>query len=736
MSNYNFSNTLDGLNNIDANDINTDNIVTDYLTVNINSAVPLVTPYTTNTNQIASCAFVQDAFVNNLLGYAKLNPPTTQTFTGTNTFGVLNANTPTIATNSTRVATTAYVKSNLLNYGLLAPGTAQTFSGENIFDTLRATTPATSTNSTIVATTAYVKSNLANYVTTNTTQTITGNKTFDGTTTLNNLFVSNYVDLTLTTYENQFFGDIYGYRGIVCQNGLYIKDSPGPGANTYALIDTSGNISSTSTISATGNITSNTGIISSNSSDQISIRDPTNNAPSTISQTGNTLTIGAISSNVSPQTTLTLATRSATNAYSVLLSGNTTNLNLGTNSNTTNIQSPNLNISSTSITTALGTTNITGGFLNISNPTTFNDNVAFNLATSMNNTFTFYDGSNATQFDQNGVNLNIYTTGGGIKLGSGFTDNIVCSTNRAYLQGSGGNTIDINGTQATIGGFSVPKITTQPITSSNTNEIASTAFVKNQGYATTIALNNYALLTATQTFTGQQTFSAIIPTAPILIKNTTSTKSGGFIISGNTSYNSINNTDDFAVIAFGSGVNTGILNLTTWAAGSCGIKIDNTSIKFNAGLTCNYHTLSPVPALGVFDIGYNWFVAGATFTNWVGNTGSSPGNVATITFDGIGPRELGTWLVDIVLSTGVVSAPQSYLIWTTVGPANGVYNDTCCHSNDYGLYNSIGVQSLRMSFVLIVTTIPTTYYLNYNRIGGSGLSENKTNSKISFTRMG
>ncbi len=33
MSNYNFTVTLDGLNNINANDIDTDNIVTDYLTV-------------------------------------------------------------------------------------------------------------------------------------------------------------------------------------------------------------------------------------------------------------------------------------------------------------------------------------------------------------------------------------------------------------------------------------------------------------------------------------------------------------------------------------------------------------------------------------------------------------------------------------------------------------------------------------------------------------------------------
>ena len=34
MSNYNFSVTLDGLNNVNANDINTYNIVTDYIKVN------------------------------------------------------------------------------------------------------------------------------------------------------------------------------------------------------------------------------------------------------------------------------------------------------------------------------------------------------------------------------------------------------------------------------------------------------------------------------------------------------------------------------------------------------------------------------------------------------------------------------------------------------------------------------------------------------------------------------
>ena len=43
------------------------------------TSVPLVTPYTTNSNQTASCAFVQDAFANNLLYYVTLN--TNQTIT-------------------------------------------------------------------------------------------------------------------------------------------------------------------------------------------------------------------------------------------------------------------------------------------------------------------------------------------------------------------------------------------------------------------------------------------------------------------------------------------------------------------------------------------------------------------------------------------------------------------------------------------------------------------------------
>ena len=291
----------------------------------------------------------------------------------------------------------------------------------------------------------------------------------------------------------------------------------------------------------------------------------------------------------------------------------------------------------------------------------------------------------------------------------------------------------LNGTQTFIGSHNFP---TQAV-ANNSTLCATTAFVKNQGYATTASLSSYALLTATQTFTGQQTFTDIIPTSPILIKNTTSTKSGGFIISGNTSYNSINNTDDFAVIAFGSGINTGILNLTTWAAGSCGIKIDATSIKFNAGLSCNYNTLTPVPALNVYDIGYSWLIAGATFTAWTGFT--TPQNVATINWNGIGPRNKGVWRVDIILTTQNTTPPISMLIWTDVSGTDDTLNLTCMHMEDKGAYGGgVQAQIMRMSFNLEVTTIPSTYYLNYRRLSGSGtgLSADTVNSRITFTRIG
>ena len=351
----------------------------------------------------------------------------------------------------------------------------------------------------------------------------------------------------------------------------------------------------------------------------------------------------------------------------------------------------------------------------------------------MNNTFTFNDGANATQFDQNGVNLTVYSTGG-IKLGSGFSDNIVCTSNRAYLQGTIGNTIDINGTQATIGGTSVPKITTQPLAASNTNEIATTQWSKSQlaSYAPLTNLNNYALLSGTQNFTGANTF---ISPLSITIKNSTSANSGGLLISDVGAYNGINNAGDFAVVGFGPTIDNGTLNLTTWANSSCGIKIDNDTIKYNAPFTCNYNTLTPLPTKTNNDIGYIWQIPGSAFPNWT--TFTTPQNIATMVFNGAGNYTKGVWQVNIVLSTECINAPNSRLIWTTVSSTSNDLTKYCTYENSATLFGILGVQIMKLSFILNVTTTPSTYYLNYVRTNGvgSGLNELKTNSHIEFTRI-
>ena len=90
-------------------------------------------------------------------------------------------------------------------------------------------------------------------------------------------------------------------------------------------------------------------------------------------------------------------------------------------------------------------------------------------------------------------------------------------------------------------------------------------------------------------------FKDVTPTVPVIIKNTVSSNNGGMLVSGAGSYNFINSPGDFSVIGFGPTLGTGVLTLTTFANGYCGIKIDNSTIKHNAPFSCWYYTLPTVP---------------------------------------------------------------------------------------------------------------------------------------------
>lgn len=87
MSNYNFAPTLDGLNNIDGNNINSNTLITDYLTVNLGSSVPTADP-SSNNNTIASTAYVTNAISNTSSNYVDLTSQ--QTITGEKTFSNTN----------------------------------------------------------------------------------------------------------------------------------------------------------------------------------------------------------------------------------------------------------------------------------------------------------------------------------------------------------------------------------------------------------------------------------------------------------------------------------------------------------------------------------------------------------------------------------------------------------------------------------------------------------------------
>ena len=811
MSNYNFVSTLDGLNNINADDVNSDNIVTDYLTVNINSSVPLITPHTANTNQIASCAFVQNAFSNNLLNYALLNPPTLQTFTGTNVFGVLQANTSTIATNSTRVATTAYVKSNLLNYGLLNP-TTQTFTGLNNFPT-----QLTSDNSTLSATTAYVKSNLLNYG------------------LLNPLTIQTWGNIT-TPIDNRWYGNTFSYASIESVNGFYVKSVPGPTASTYASINSLGNISTTSTIDSIGIISSDTGFniprisplttINNNgtisqtstgtnslfnttftgTSNQINIKAFVNTGPSTISQNEGTLTISAVTNNVTPRTSLILATRNLSNGGCVLFNGNSTSLNIGTNTvtlnlqaiTTTNISSPTFNVTSTTVNltgnnsftatqATIGGTSVpkitiqpaigsntneiastkfvkdqlyitataligyaqlaaTQIFTGINTFAQGAGNVIFNGGTLYNDTV---GGASSSFMTQSG---SVCTIGNNHDLGSVTLstrtnlgvprDNVYAiNGNQAGLRGNSNNTIDITGTQATIGGTSVPLITTQPNSiTSNNNEIASTKFVRDQAYITASSLTPYALLTANQTFTGTQTCVAANNVLPIKIKTQLTGYtgfSGGSLITDSGAFNGINDPGNYSVIAFGTAINTGgVLTLTTHSSTNCGIKITNSSITQTAPFNCGFYQIgAPVTTKTNYDLGYSNTITGASFTGTAWATSSGPYNIMSIVWNGSNNYTLGVWQVDIYIVTQNTASPLISFCWNTISNTSMALTEHCGSATDSGAYAGTIYSIFRMSFVLHITNLLGSYWLNCSRVGGSSLVSNTTYSYIKFTRI-
>jgi hypothetical protein len=312
--------------------------------------------------------------------------------------------------------------------------------------------------------------------------------------------------------------------------------------------------------------------------------------------------------------------------------------------------------------------------------------------------------------------------------------------NQGGLRGNSGNTIDITGTQATIGGTSVPVITTQPSAVSNSNEIASTAFVINKGYATTASLSSYALLTANQTFTGTQTCVAGASILPIKIQTQLAGYtgySGGSLISDYLSYNPLNDSGNYSVIAFGTGIDAGgVLTLTTHSSTNCGIKITNSSITQTAPFNCGYLQIgAPVTTKTNYDLGYSKTITGGSFTGTAWATSSGAYNIMTIVWDGSNNFTLGVWQTEIYIVTQCTSSPAISFCWNTISNTSMAITEHCGNIGDFGAYAGTGYSIFRLSFVLPITDLLGTYWLNCSRVGGGGLASNTTYSYIKFTRL-
>lgn len=164
--------------------------------------------------------------------------------------------------------------------------------------------------------------------------------------------------------------------------------------------------------------------------------------------------------------------------------------------------------------------------------------------------------------------------------------------------------------------------------------------------------------------------------------------------------------------------------------GSATINCD--SFSSFAPYTCGYNTLGTLPTKTNNQIGYIWSVAGTSFTAWNGYT--TPGNVYTIVWNGTGDKTIGVWRMDISLVTNTATT-------MTCGLNVNIVSGTSFTSNTRTVFDSsasgafVGYQVLRLTTTLDIQNLTTTYYINFQRTGGSGLSDNTGASQIQFTRI-
>jgi len=260
-------------------------------------------------------------------------------------------------------------------------------------------------------------------------------------------------------------------------------------------------------------------------------------------------------------------------------------------------------------------------------------------------------------------------------------------------------------------------------TADNSTKLASTAFVKNQGYA---------ILNASNSFTGNQQLTNAGTNAALRIKSSTATTTREgyhFVSTSGGSFNSVVQANDYVIMGRDSStMDLGVLCLTTHSSTSCGIRITNanvlmtgTTIQTNGTLQANNAITASGTVTTNGTLAINNAVTGPstsyattsanigyvnTITSFTTPTGTGINVLGTYIFDNGANYAYGTYqIVANIRATTATAGVSIRIAWqTTTTVITGTYGDSLATI-------SVGPNILRIVATLKIYSTQTWYLL-------------------------
>lgn len=292
-------------------------------------------------------------------------------------------------------------------------------------------------------------------------------------------------------------------------------------------------------------------------------------------------------------------------------------------------------------------------------------------------------------------------------------------------------TIDAAGA-AQLASLNSPIITTTTqATADNSTNAATTAFVKNQGYA---------ILNASNSFTGTQTLTTSGTNFPLRVKNSTAVTTKElctFVAQSASNYNPIVVANDCVVLGRDSGtIDTGVLTLTTHGSTNCGIRITNNTINIRSGTTTFNGTVALINGITAnsyepADSSYLGFTNKITSGSWTATPGATIAQLYSFVFDNGANYKYGTYRFELMIRyTSTVNTQKATFNFDTASASTNALRMVARDSDGY-LIGTTYYFTFNMSFVDEIYA-NKTWYFN----GLSTIATLSTASYIQITRVG